>query len=526
MVKSANDMAVVIAEGVAGSIESFSGEMNQTALRLGMTQTSYVNPNGLPAEGQITSARDMAMLARAIIRDMPEYEYFTHTPGDPLRPAGHAQLQQADRPLSRRRRHEDRLHLRLRLQSRRLRHAQRQADDRGRARRAVVAGARGAKPRSCSSAALPATRLTWLRPSLGTRRLWSRSPPSRRTCATTCAARSASGPATDDDADTVASNGSASSRRHPLHASSPPGCRRDGKPSEMLAAAPAPSEPMVVYTGPKSTGAALVAAVAADEQKPDGERGKEVAVAAKKPDAAAETQAGRSQGNRSQRSQVAKPTAEAKPAAKPADRRQAHAEARRRHQGRRKAEAGSRQARGQAGRCPQAAARQPAQPAKPKAAEKPAKAKPAAKPAPKSSAAKPSDAKPCRRRRLRAAKHRLRTVGPAILNRQCGDSAQPLAIMPPHCSILPQNKASRFWSRTGNKSEGKNHGSHLAQEISGRRARRHRRQPVHLAGRRCSRRASRSSPTARRSSAWTRRSAIASSTRCRPRSAPTCRARA
>ena len=45
-----------------------------------MTQTSYVNPNGLPAEGQITSARDMAMLARAIIRDMPEYEYFTHIP--------------------------------------------------------------------------------------------------------------------------------------------------------------------------------------------------------------------------------------------------------------------------------------------------------------------------------------------------------------------------------------------------------------------------------------------------------------
>ena len=54
--------------------------MNRNALRIGMTQTSYVNPNGLPAEGQITSARDMAMLARAIIRDMPEYEYFTHIP--------------------------------------------------------------------------------------------------------------------------------------------------------------------------------------------------------------------------------------------------------------------------------------------------------------------------------------------------------------------------------------------------------------------------------------------------------------
>ena len=54
--------------------------MNQTAQRLGMTQTSYVNPNGLPADGQITSARDLAILARAIIRDLPEYEYFVHIP--------------------------------------------------------------------------------------------------------------------------------------------------------------------------------------------------------------------------------------------------------------------------------------------------------------------------------------------------------------------------------------------------------------------------------------------------------------
>src|SRR5258708_39383920 len=54
--------------------------MNQTALKLGMTQTSYGNPNGLPADGQITSARDLASLARAIIKDLPEYEYFVHIP--------------------------------------------------------------------------------------------------------------------------------------------------------------------------------------------------------------------------------------------------------------------------------------------------------------------------------------------------------------------------------------------------------------------------------------------------------------
>ena len=80
MVKSANDMAVVLAEGVGGSVDGFSGMMNQTAAKLGMTQTSYVNPNGLPADGQVTSARDLAILARAVIRDLPEYEYFMHIP--------------------------------------------------------------------------------------------------------------------------------------------------------------------------------------------------------------------------------------------------------------------------------------------------------------------------------------------------------------------------------------------------------------------------------------------------------------
>ena len=80
LVKSANDMAVVLAEGVGGSIDGFSALMNEAAQQLGMTQTSYVNPNGLPADGQITSARDLAILARAIIHDLPEYEYFVHIP--------------------------------------------------------------------------------------------------------------------------------------------------------------------------------------------------------------------------------------------------------------------------------------------------------------------------------------------------------------------------------------------------------------------------------------------------------------
>jgi D-alanyl-D-alanine carboxypeptidase len=80
MVKSANDIAVVLAEGVSGSIEKFADDMNAASRRLGMTQSSWVNPNGLPADEQITSARDMAILARAILREVPEYELYWSIP--------------------------------------------------------------------------------------------------------------------------------------------------------------------------------------------------------------------------------------------------------------------------------------------------------------------------------------------------------------------------------------------------------------------------------------------------------------
>jgi D-alanyl-D-alanine carboxypeptidase len=78
MVHSANDMAVVLAEGVSGSVENFADEMTRNARRLGMSESNFVNPNGLPAEGQITSARDLAILARALIREFPEYDSYWH----------------------------------------------------------------------------------------------------------------------------------------------------------------------------------------------------------------------------------------------------------------------------------------------------------------------------------------------------------------------------------------------------------------------------------------------------------------
>jgi D-alanyl-D-alanine carboxypeptidase len=78
MVKSANDMAVTIAEGVGGSIEGFADMMNSNARRLGMSQSNFVNPNGLPAENHVTSARDLGILARALIREFPEYDSYWH----------------------------------------------------------------------------------------------------------------------------------------------------------------------------------------------------------------------------------------------------------------------------------------------------------------------------------------------------------------------------------------------------------------------------------------------------------------
>jgi len=80
MVKSANDMAVMLAEGIGGSVDDFALEMTNTAHHLGMTETNYVNPNGLPADGQITSARDLAILARALIREFPQYSFYWHIP--------------------------------------------------------------------------------------------------------------------------------------------------------------------------------------------------------------------------------------------------------------------------------------------------------------------------------------------------------------------------------------------------------------------------------------------------------------
>ena len=73
VVKSANDIAVAIAEAVSGSEPAFVEEMNAMARAMGLTATHYVNPHGLHKEAQVTTARDLAMLALYIRRDFPQY---------------------------------------------------------------------------------------------------------------------------------------------------------------------------------------------------------------------------------------------------------------------------------------------------------------------------------------------------------------------------------------------------------------------------------------------------------------------
>jgi D-alanyl-D-alanine carboxypeptidase len=76
--RSANDAAVTIAENVGGSEEDFARQMTQKAHALGMSRTTYVNASGLPNDDQITTARDQALLGRAIQERFPKYyKYFS-----------------------------------------------------------------------------------------------------------------------------------------------------------------------------------------------------------------------------------------------------------------------------------------------------------------------------------------------------------------------------------------------------------------------------------------------------------------
>lgn len=361
LVKSANDMAVVLAEGVGGSIDGFSALMNQNAQRLGMTQTSYVNPNGLPADGQITSARDLAILARAIIHDLPEYEYFVHIPSIRY---GRKVTQNFNKLIGR---YPGADGFKTGFICASGYNLVASATRNGKRLIAVVLGASSSQMRAVRAAQLlergfANNTLSWLRPTLGTVDSLvpiDASPPNLRD--EMCGGKRHK-PASDEDEDTVA--GAGSSNSEPALAFFTAGLQPPTltlKPSELLAGPPAPSEPIPVYTGPTRTGAALIAALATDaDEQSARHHGRKSRVAAKKPDTAAEPR-------NNAKSETRDAGKDAKSAAKSGPKSARHANAR-----------------------PDAAEKPDAKPAKPKAAAKPAK------PAPKSTTgdAGASDQKP------------------------------------------------------------------------------------------------------------------------------------
>lgn len=75
IIQSGNDASIALAEHIAGSEDAFADMMNAQAKRLGMSNSHFVNATGWPAEGHYSSARDLAIMARAIIDDDPEEHY-------------------------------------------------------------------------------------------------------------------------------------------------------------------------------------------------------------------------------------------------------------------------------------------------------------------------------------------------------------------------------------------------------------------------------------------------------------------
>ncbi|WP_240229217.1 D-alanyl-D-alanine carboxypeptidase family protein [Devosia lacusdianchii] len=80
IIQSGNDAAIVLAEGIAGSEGSFAAMMNELAEELGLTDSHFTNPTGLPDPDMFVTARDLADLARYLISEFPEYYHYFSEP--------------------------------------------------------------------------------------------------------------------------------------------------------------------------------------------------------------------------------------------------------------------------------------------------------------------------------------------------------------------------------------------------------------------------------------------------------------
>ncbi len=79
MVSSGNDAAVALAEYLAGSSDAFTEQMNAKAKQIGLVETHFMNPDGLPVDGEYTTAADMVKLARSLLKHHPEAVTYTST---------------------------------------------------------------------------------------------------------------------------------------------------------------------------------------------------------------------------------------------------------------------------------------------------------------------------------------------------------------------------------------------------------------------------------------------------------------
>ncbi len=359
MVKSANDIAVVLAEGVGGSVDGFADMMNRTAQRLGMTQSHFVNPNGLPAEGHVSSARDLAILARAIFRDMPEYEYYMHVPAIKF---GRRITANFNKLIGR---YPGADGMKTGFICASGFNLVASATRNNRRLIAVVLGAQSSAQRAQKAAQLlernfGGNRLSWLKPSLGTVDSLApidAAPPNLKE--EMCGPKRKR-PAAEDEDDDVEVSATTSDTPVSMYS----GVQVPGlKVSDLLAGAAAPTTPVIVYTGPARTGAAILEADAAESAA------QAANVAKRKKTGKAKTATAAADGAKSDKKADAKTAAKPAAAAKPAPK------------------AGHKQ---EAAAIPAAA--KPAT-AKPAAAKNAAAAKPAAAPAKPAVPAKPAAAK-------------------------------------------------------------------------------------------------------------------------------------
>jgi len=75
-VQSGNDACIILAEGISGSEDAFAKEMNKYAKEIGLTKSHFENSTGLPADGHVMTARELALLANYLIKDYPEYYHY------------------------------------------------------------------------------------------------------------------------------------------------------------------------------------------------------------------------------------------------------------------------------------------------------------------------------------------------------------------------------------------------------------------------------------------------------------------